>query len=885
MMQQDTPKTIYLNDYQPPDYWIDTVELDFDLGETTTTVQSRLTFRRNTEKSLATHPLILQGEELILQSVALNGETLPSQAYSQDAKTLTIPQVPETFLLEIETQIKPQENTALEGLYKSSGNFCTQCEAEGFRRITYFLDRPDVMARYTTTITADQYKYPILLSNGDLVEQKQLPNQRHLAKWEDPFKKPSYLFALVAGDLVCQEDTFVTQGGRTVALQVFVEKSNEDKCEHALRSLKKAMKWEEEVYGREYDLNTYMIVAVNDFNMGAMENKGLNIFNSKYVLAKPETATDWDYTAIEGVIAHEYFHNWTGNRITCRDWFQLSLKEGLTVFRDQSFSADMGSASVQRINDVRALRASQFIEDAGPMAHPVRPQSYVTINNFYTTTIYNKGAEVVRMIHQILGREGFRQGMDLYFERHDGQAVTTDDFVQCMEEANHTDLKQFRNWYNQAGTPEVEIQTQYDASQKRYTLSLKQRCNPTPNQPHKDPFHIPIALGLLDADGQDLPLRFIGETGEKTTRVLNLTQEEETFHFIDIPRQPVPSVLRGFSAPIKLKLEYTDEELAFLMGHDSDLFNRWEAGHQLAIKTLLNLIEDYQQQRELVLPAPLKEAFHRMLNDPHLDPALIAETLTLPSEGYLGELMTVIDVEAIHEVREFVRRVLATELQDSLMQTYQTNQESGPYRLDTQSRAKRQLKNTSLAYLMKLNDAPITQLCLGQFQTANNMTDMLGALNALALNDTFARKLALKEFYETWQHETLVVDKWFSIQALSPLPGTLEEVKQLTQHRAFDLKNPNKVRALIGVFCQANPFCFHHETGEGYEFLGDHVIALDHLNPQIAARLANGLSRWRKFDPQRQELMKHQLERILRVSNLSHDVYEIVSKSLALSPQ
>ena len=882
MIQRESPQPIFLRDYKPPDYLIDSVDLDFDLGEEAVRVRSRLSIRRYASQSHSV-PLVLDGEELVLQCLRLNGRILSTSEYCLEEKTLRIDEVPDSFVLEIETEIKPQENTALEGLYKSSGNFCTQCEAEGFRRITYFPDRPDVMARYTTTITANQEKYPVLLSNGNLITKGQLSDGRHWAKWEDPHKKPCYLFALVAGNLVCQQDFFVTRGGRTVTLQIFVEKMNADKCEHALRSLKKAMWWDEEVYGREYDLDIYMIVAVNDFNMGAMENKGLNVFNSKYVLAKPETATDWDYSAIERVIAHEYFHNWTGNRITCRDWFQLSLKEGLTVFREQCFSTNMGSATVQRINDVRGLRDSQFAEDAGPMSHPVRPESYMTINNFYTSTVYYKGAEVVRMIHQILGAKGFRLGMDLYFERHDGQAVTTDDFVKAMEDANGTDLARFRNWYSQAGTPEVEVQTEFDASAKTYSLTFQQSCKPTPNQSHKRPFHLPIALGLLDPEGCDLPLQLSGEDhpSPSSIRVLNLRQQQQSFRFVGIDRQPVPSLLRGFSAPVKLHFDYSDEELAFLMANDRDLFNRWEAGQRLAIKTMLDLVADYQQHKKLLLNQSFVAAFHEILTDAALDLSLLAEILSLPSESYLADMMDVIDVSAIHDVRDFVRESLARELKDAFFDTYQQYQEDGPYRLDTHSMAKRRLKNMSLSYLAELNDPLVFEHSLEQFRSAGNMTDVLGALNALVLNNSPYRSQVLSEFYEMWQADPLVVDKWFSIQAMAPLPGTLKEVKKLMDHPAFEIKNPNKVRALIGMFSSGNPFCFHEVSGAGYQFLTDCILRLDALNPQVAARLSSSLSRWQRYDLQRQEKMKHQLERIARAPGLSKDVYEIVSKSLA----
>ncbi|MBF0288760.1 MAG: aminopeptidase N [SAR324 cluster bacterium] len=880
-MQQDTPQTIYLKDYRPSDYLIKTVELDFDLCEDSTTVRSRLTMVSNYDRKNGSRPLVLDGKNLLLQSIVLEGQELKEHQYSSDAEKLTVPSVPESFTLEITTQIKPQENTSLEGLYKSSGNFCTQCEAKGFQKITYFLDRPDVMASYTTTITADQQKYPVLLSNGNLIDRGILEDQRHWVKWQDPFKKPSYLFALVAGDLVCLEDTFRTRSGRSVVLQIFVEKMNRDKCEHAMNSLKESMKWDEDVYDREYDLDIYMIVAVNDFNMGAMENKGLNVFNSKYVLAKPETATDDDYRSIEGVIAHEYFHNWTGNRITCRDWFQLSLKEGLTVFRDQCFSADMGSKTVQRINDVRMLRAVQFPEDAGPMAHSVRGDAYIQVNNFYTTTVYNKGAELIRMMQTLLGKSGFHQGMDLYFQRHDGQAVTTEDFVKAMEDATGSDLKQFRNWYVQAGTPVLDISTSHDADAQIYTMTVKQSCQPTPGQEEKHAFHIPLMVGLLDAQGNDFPLLLKGEDSSemKTSRVLNVCKDEETFCFLKISHPPVPSLLRGFSAPVKLNYDHSDQELAFLMANDSDEFNRWEAGHQLAVNTMLNLVHDYQEGRSLSLGRHVIEAFSKLLIS-DLDQSLIAETLMLPPETYLGEMMDVIDVDAVHHVRGFVRDTLAEQMKTEFLNIYHQTRDSGPYRIEPEFMAKRRLKNTCLSYLMRLDDSDIRSLGMQQFEESGNMTDVLGALAALGQKECLEHVTALEKFYETWKGDALVIDKWFSLQALSPLPGTLDEVKKLMAHPAFELKNPNKVRALIGVFCHANPFHFHQVNGESYQFLKDCVLELDVLNPQIAARLLGCFSHWRKHDEKRQILMKAQLEEVLHTTNLSSDVYEIATKSL-----
>ena len=884
---KEKPKTIFLKDYRPPDYFIKTVDLHFDLGEEVTTVRSLLTIASNGDHP---RPLVLDGRELILKSIKLNAKSLTNEDYTVDDESLTLPRTrlgtPEAFTLEIETEIKPQANTSLSGLYTSGGNFCTQCEAEGFRKITYFPDRPDVMSRYTATLTADKSKYPVLLSNGNLLEQGELSGNKHWAKWQDPFPKPAYLFALVAGDLTSVEDQFVTQSGKTVRLYIYVQHHNVDKCEHALNSLKKAMQWDEQTYGREYDLDRYMIVAVDDFNMGAMENKGLNVFNSRYVLAKPETATDSDYQAIEGVIGHEYFHNWSGNRVTCRDWFQLSLKEGFTVFRDQEFSADMTSRGVKRIHDVNLLRTHQFREDAGPMAHPVRPASYVEINNFYTMTVYNKGAEVLRMLRNLSGSEGFRKGTDLYFQRHDGQAVTTDDFVKALEDANDMDFSQFRLWYSQAGTPQLHFNRTYDPLARTYTLTVKQACPPTPGQSEKKPFHIPLAIGLLDREGNDLPLQLKGEqTAVAGTRVLPIRKAEESFVFVNIPDEPVPSLLRDFSAPAKIYADLSDTERFFLMAHDSDPFNRWEAGQQMAVKVILGLVNDIQQGNELRLKHAFVEAFHQTLQDKELDKAMIAQALTLPSETYLADFMEVIDPTAIHEACRFVRRTLAEELKLDFQFEYEANADFGPYQIDPHSVGRRSLRNTCLSYLMELVDVPshnnIVAPCVEQFRRATNMTDVMAALVCLANSECGEREPALNEFYEKWHNDSLVVDKWLTIQATSRLPNTLENVKSLTQHPAFNLKNPNKVRALIGSFTQGNPVRFHDKSGEGYGLLGDYILQLDPLNPQIAARLITPLSYWRKYDETRKTLMKGQLERILNTPSLSKDVYEIVSKSLA----
>ena len=875
------PNAVYLKDYTPPDYSIDSVELKFDLGEETTRLEARLRMTSQYDRTQGERSLVLQGHDVTLVSVALDGCALGATDYQIHPDSLVIPRVPAHFVLEIVTELRPQDNTSLMGLYKSSGNYCTQCEAEGFRKMTYFLDRPDVMARYTTTIVADRASCPVLLSNGNCVAQGEVDGQRHFATWYDPYPKPSYLFALVAGDLARIEDEFVTRSGRTVPLHMFVQRHNADKCQHAMASLKQAMHWDEVVYGCEYDLDVYMVVAVDDFNMGAMENKGLNVFNSKYVLARPETATDADYQGIEGVIGHEYFHNWSGNRVTCRDWFQLSLKEGFTVFRDQEFSADMGSRGVKRIQDVNVLRAHQFREDAGPMAHPVRPESYMEINNFYTMTVYNKGAEVVRMLHNLLGAAGFRRGTDLYFQRHDGQAVTTDDFVRAMEAANDQDFSQFRRWYSQAGTPTLRIRRTYSAATRTYTLTVRQSCPATPGQTQKLPFHIPLAVGLLDAEGQDLPLKLQGESRAISgTRVLPVRQQEESFVFVEVSQEPVPSVLRGFSAPVKIDIDLSDAERCFLMGHDSDAFNRWEAGQQLAIKLILKLIDDQRAGRAWQLDAGFSDALGKTLRSEVLDAAMIAQVLTLPSESYVAEFMSPIDPQAIHAALRFLRRSLAETLRKELQHAYDANQDTGPYHASADAIGRRSLKNVCLSYLMELEQAEIMQMCLRQFSSAHNMTDKMAALHALANSEGTEAAEALAMFYQEWRDDPLVMDKWLSLQATSRLPDTLATVRALTGHPVFNIKNPNKVRALIGAFCNANPTRFHAADGAGYVFIGDFILRLDPINPQVTARLVASFSQWRRYDAARQGLMRTQLQRILAVPGLSRDVYEIVSKSL-----
>ncbi|MBE0615911.1 MAG: aminopeptidase N [Burkholderiales bacterium] len=897
-MREPAPKTIYLKDYSPPAFLISSVDLDVDIREDHTLVRAVLDIRRNPQSADAGGALLLDGDEIELVSASLDGRALAPGEYSLTPESLAIVNVPAQFQLETVSRIEPQKNTRLEGLYASRNGLFTQCEAEGFRRITWFIDRPDVMARYTTTIHAERERYPVLLSNGNLVASGEEAGGRHWAKWEDPFPKPSYLFAMVAAKLEKLEDSFVTRSGRTARLAVYVEPGKIDQCGFAMQCLKSAMKWDEEVFGLELDLDGYMIVAVSDFNSGAMENKGLNIFNTKYVLARPDTATDIDYQNIDRVVAHEYFHNWTGDRVTCRDWFQLSLKEGLTVFRDQEYGADMYSRAVQRIGEVRGLRAAQFPEDAGPMAHPVRPAAYMEIRNFYTMTVYEKGAEVVRMQHTLLGPARFRKGMDLYFERHDGQAVTTDDFVQAMQDAagpdSGVDLTQFRRWYEQAGTPQVEAVGEYDAASNRYVLTLKQSCAPSPGQETKLPFHIPFALGLVGPGGRDMPLQLEGDTlvsqrdGEQrvateTTRVLSLTEPQQRFVFVNVEAQPVPSLLRNFSAPVNLRYDYSEADLTHLMAHDANAFNRWEAGQRLALGLILKNIAAYRAQGRVptsATPPGFVAAFARVLADAAHDPAFAAEALALPSEVYIAEQLDEVEPDAIHAVRNRLRCDLARALKDELLATYHAQTVPGPYSPNAQAAGKRALRNLCLGYLMELDDAQIRALALDQFERADNMTDAMAALGALANCDCPERAPALDAFYAKWKHEPLVVDKWLAVQAGSRLPGTLAEVRKLLAHPAFDIRNPNKVYALIRSFC-SNHVRFHAADGGGYLFLAEQVIAIGAFNPQVAARMARAFDRWKKFDTGRQQHARAALERIRDAQGLSKDVAEIVSKALA----
>ncbi len=869
------------SDYRVPDFLVESIELEFDLGETETIVRSLCRMRRNPDSENPHTPLVLDGKRLQLLSITLDNEQLAAGQYQVTAESLTIPAIPDSFTIEIRTAIRPQENTFLEGLYRSGGIFCTQCEAEGFRTITYYPDRPDVMAIFTTTIIADKSACPVLLSNGNPIARGDLDNNRHFAKWHDPFRKPCYLFALVAGDLACSRDSFTTCSGRAVSLELYVHPKDLHKCSHALASLKRAMKWDEDVYGREYDLDIYMIVAVDDFNMGAMENKGLNVFNSRYVLATPETATDDDYHAIEEVIAHEYFHNWSGNRVTCRDWFQLSLKEGLTVFRDQEFSADMQSRGVKRINDVRCLRTSQFQEDSGPLAHPVRPDSYIEINNFYTATVYNKGAEVVRMIHTLLGTERFRKGMDLYFERHDGAAVTVDHFLKAMEDASAIDLQQFSRWYAQSGTPHVQASGSYNQATQTFNLKLSQSTPATPGQTDKQPFLIPIGLTLLAPDGSHMELASDhGNDARQYSQLLSFSKNEEEFCFRDIPAAPVPVLLRGFSAPVKISYPYSRQELTFVMTHEDDPFARWEASQELALNTILALVKAYQTGEPLRLEPDFSQAYRNLLTSGISDKAFLAETLTLPSEQYIAEQMSLIDPLAIHTARRFLLRSLAENHREALLNLRNSCHNPNPYSPDDNRSGERRLANLCLQLLCLLEDEPTVQLAGSQLQDADNMTDAIAALSALASCHHPLREQALSSFYDKWQHDRQVIDKWFTVQAFSSLPDTLERVQALTLHPAFELSNPNRFRALIGAFSQ-NQARFHASDGSGYHFFTEQIIRLIPLNPQVSARLLTPLSRWRRFESHNGALMRQQLERIARLTGLPKDVYEIVSRSLA----
>lgn len=889
-----TQPVVQRADYSPPAFLIDTVDLEFDLAPGRTVVRNKMSVRRNPAVARSID-LELMGEQLELISAEMDGR--PYDRVSANENGLTAYNVPDSFELTLTGACNPAGNTALMGLYVSRDNFCTQCEAQGFRRITWFLDRPDVMATYTVTLRAEKDTYPVLLSNGNLSEQGDLPGGRHYAKWQDPFRKPSYLFALVAGKFVAREERIKTGAGREKLLQIWVEPQDLDKTRFAMDSLIRSIRWDEDRFGLELDLDRFMIVAVSDFNMGAMENKGLNVFNTKFVLADPETTTDADFANIEAVVGHEYFHNWTGNRVTCRDWFQLSLKEGLTVFRDQEFSAAMLGGNVaaratKRIEDVSLLRQMQFGEDTGPMAHPVRPESYAEINNFYTSTVYKKGGEVVRMYQTLFGQEGFRKGMDLYFQRHDGEAVTCDDFRKAMADANERDLSQFERWYSQAGTPRVRVSTYYDQGNQRYQVTLAQDygdASPAARETQKGPLLIPFSVGLIGHDGTDIPLRLDGEhEAQGTTRVLELTETQQCFTFVDIPAKPLPSLLRNFSAPVVVEYEYDTAELAKLLIHDSDPFNRWEAGQRLATRELLALTERSKKGQPLEMSPALVKAYRSVLADEALSPGFRALTLTLPTESYLAEQMEEMDPGAVHAARSFALRSLGEALKDDWLATYERHQTANAYDSTSEAAGERALKGKALAYLSDLsNPSDAIRLAIRQYEVASNMTDRMGALSSLMIaaagaGGDFSNEL-LARFYARFEHDPLVIDKWFALQAMQrggAQRPVVDIVRALMLHRAFDLKNPNRARALIYGFCGGNPAQFHAVDGSGYHFWTERVLELDALNPQVASRLARMLELWRRFTPALRKQMGAALQHVASHAR-SRDVCEIVQKALA----
>jgi aminopeptidase N len=901
-MRNDDVVTIRRADYQPPAWQVETIELEFDLDPERTVVTATSVIARRGAGSAG--PLTLDGEDLELLGIEIDGRPLATDAYMLHPDRLQLTPRSDRFTLKIRSAIAPRANSELMGLYVSHDNFFTQCEAEGFRRITWFTDRPDVMATYTVTLRAERERFPVLLANGNLVAQGEFEGRRgwHWARWQDPFPKPSYLFALVAGRFACQEEKFTTRSGREVLLQVWVEPGQLDKTAHAMESLKRAIRWDEQRFGLELDLDRFMIVASNDFNMGAMENKGLNIFNAKYVLANPAVATDADYVNIESIVGHEYFHNWTGNRVTCRDWFQLSLKEGLTVFRDQEFSADMMEADlraggpegaaqaawargVKRIEDVRTLRAAQFPEDAGPMAHPVRPDSYQEIGNFYTATVYEKGAEVVRMLQTLLGREGFRRGIDLYFERHDGQAVTCDDFVAAMADANQRDLAQFSRWYAQSGTPRVAVGTRYDEDARCFELTLAQSCPPTPGQRAKQPFHIPFTVGLVMPDGRDLPLQLDGEAQPAgSTRVLELTESTRSFRFVNVPQPPVPSLARDFSAPLIVDYRYGDEELAFLAAHDSDPFNRWEAGQRLAVARLIAATEAFEMQQEPALDDDFVGVFRRTLTDTRLATSFREQALQLPAESFIAEQRVMVDPDAIRAARQFVRRELGVRLADEWQAAYAGNATPGTYSPAPAAAGRRALRNLALTYLVDGGSPQAQAQARQQLDEATNMTDRQAALAAIVNSSAPFKAEVLVRYAREWAAEPLLMNKWFQLQATAVAqpgePPVLLRVKMLLRHAAFSLSNPNNVYALILGFCSHNAAEFHRPDGSGYQFWIEQVMALDRINPTVAARVARALDRWRKYTPDRQALMQAALKDVAAARHLSRDVREIVTKAV-----
>ncbi|OOE58052.1 aminopeptidase N [Salinivibrio sp. ML323] len=867
MSQQPTAK--YRDDYRAPDFTITDINLEFDLHPNNTLVTAVSQVKRLNND--ATY-LELDGDALTLVRLDINGD--PWTAYSEEAGKLIIRDVPEAFTLTVQTQLDPENNTALEGLYISGGAYCTQCEAEGFRRITYYLDRPDVLARFTTKVIADKANYPYLLSNGNKIASGELGGGRHWVEWHDPYAKPSYLFALVGGDFDVLRDTFVTRSGRDVALEIFVDKGNLDRADHAMTSLKNAMKWDEDRFDLEYDLDIYMIVAVDFFNMGAMENKGLNIFNSKYVLANAETATDTDYLGIEAVIGHEYFHNWTGNRVTCRDWFQLSLKEGLTVFRDQEFSSDLGSRSVNRINNARIMRGPQFAEDASPMSHPIRPEKVIEMNNFYTLTVYEKGSEVIRMMHTILGEAGFQKGVKLYFERHDGTAATCDDFVQAMEDASGIDLTQFRRWYSQSGTPVLSVSSTYDPDSKQLALHVSQHTPPTADQQEKLPLYIPLDIELYRRDGSVIKLQ---RHGESVSNVLAVTETEQTFIFDEVDEQPVLSLLREFSAPVKLDHDYQDDELAFLLQHARNDFARWDAGQSLLAKHIKANVARVQNEQPIDVPLSVIDAFRGVLLSDNTDPALIAEVLNLPSETEVAGWFDTVDVDAIHQVMAAFKQQFADHMVDEFDAVYR--QYAQPeYQITHKAIGERALRNTCLSYLAHTENG--NTHVERHYHAANNMTDTMAALNATNNAQLPCREPLMKDFSDKWQHDGLVMDKWFMLQGANPADNALDQVRVQMDHPAFTLKNPNRVRSLVGAFCNRNPARFHAKDGSGYRFLKEILVTLNQSNPQVASRLIDPMLKLAHYDRDRQQQMRQILQELADMDNLAADLYEKVEKTL-----
>jgi aminopeptidase N len=879
-MKSEPPRLIYLKDYRPPAYLTDTVELDVKLHPTETRVMARLTMRPNPASDEQGAPLVLDGEKIRLESLTLNGVKLNDYELSPDG--LTLPSVPdEPFVIEVSAICNPQDNKALMGLYRSRDLYCTQCEPQGFRRIMFHQDRPDVLARFRVRMEADKDETPELLANGNLVEYGVIPDTgRHFAIWEDPFPKPSYLFAMVAGKLAFVEDRHLTASGREVTLRIFVEPGNEDRCGWAMECLKRAMAWDERRFGLEYDLDMFMIVAVSDFNFGAMENKGLNIFNDKLVLARPDTATDGEYEAIESVIAHEYFHNWTGNRVTCQNWFQLCLKEGLTVFRDQEFSSDERSRTVQRIADVRFLKARQFAEDAGPLAHPVRPEYFIEINNFYTRTVYEKGAELCRMLFTMFGEDGFREGLDLYFERNDGQAATVEDFIGAMADANEADLDQFMRWYSQAGAPELTCKLFYSSAKKTAKLTVKQSTKPTPGQPEKLPFHIPLKLGLLGSDGKDMPLKLAGGEEVKDS-LLHIREEEHTFDFEGVMERPTPSFLREFSAPVRLTTGLSNRELEFLMGHDRDLFNRWEAGQTLAAKFLMTMTDGVRQGKNSRPGAGFMKALAKTIVDESLDPAYRAAVLAAPSEIDIAqEIGANVDPSAVHAAREQFRRALGRGLKDELLRLYEIHAIDGPYSPDAGSVGRRALRNSAMSLLAASGIKGEIVRVVDHYHDATNMTDTIAALAVLSTLDGPAAGPAFADFYEKWKDDHVVIDKWFALKAQSPRMGDVEGVRGLMANPLFSLETPNKVRAVLGVFANGNALRFNEPDGRGYDLVAGAILEIDKFNPMTAARLTSAFESWRILEPKRQALARAAVERVVKVEGLSRDTFEIASKIL-----